>query len=278
MSDDGAVLKNPIEKTTPRDIHSPDELTSGDINIIKNIKNDNIIHCNGWRISKHFFIKWVRYFLKDEKAFSSFDIIENRVHYWNANDNALIQQHLRTDIIIIQDNNNNYYMVRYQYRLSYEKDLENVEKSLSNERELAIQLGSITDIMRSFELTLSDEQLTNLNDYTNHPTIKKYNEQIKQLVTTNAKEKHIDLITLVSLGAVKEVQQKLQDGWDPNVQNEDGISPALKAAERNDLIMLQILSNAGANLHVQDIFGHKCIMYAYLYDNVQMVAWILDRR
>jgi ankyrin repeat protein len=52
------------------------------------------------------------------------------------------------------------------------------------------------------------------------------------------KIKNPDLVTLVSLGSVEFVKQALDKNWDPNVDNNDGMTPILKAAERNDLKMV----------------------------------------
>jgi hypothetical protein len=96
--------------------------------------------------------------------------------------------------------------------------------------------------------------------------------------TCSKKTRHPELITLVSLGcSLSIVQEKLSIGWDPNVQNEDGISPALKAAERNDLAMLKILIDAGAKVDVSDVNGFTPLKLAQMNENEEMIQLIKDK-
>jgi len=90
------------------------------------------------------------------------------------------------------------------------------------------------------------------------------------------KTSNVDLITLVSLGSIPIVKQKLLEGWDPNVQNEDGTSPALKAAGRNDLEMLKLLIQAGARVDVADIAGFTPIKLANMNENKEMIQLIIE--
>lgn len=90
------------------------------------------------------------------------------------------------------------------------------------------------------------------------------------------KQSNSELISFVSLGNVDLVQQKLKDGWDVNVRNQDGITPALKAAELNSLDFLKILVNAGADVDVTDFGGCTPLDYAKFHKNTNMITFIED--
>jgi ankyrin repeat protein len=100
-------------------------------------------------------------------------------------------------------------------------------------------------------------------------------ENVQQCESKKRKVEHPELITLVSLGSIEKVKQKLLEDWDPNVKNEDMITPALKAAERNDLEMLQLLSGEGAKLNIADLFGNTPLIYAQTHNNDKMIQLIL---
>ena len=88
------------------------------------------------------------------------------------------------------------------------------------------------------------------------------------------KTSNVELVTLVSLGGFEHVKQFLSEGWDPNVCNQDGITPAHKAAERNDLAMLKLLIDAGAKVDVQDFSGITPLKYAQFHKNEKMIQLI----
>lgn len=89
--------------------------------------------------------------------------------------------------------------------------------------------------------------------------------------------KNVNLITLVSLGSYDLVKQKLyEESWDPNVQNEDGTTPALRAAERNDLQILQLLIDKGAKMDTADKMGFTPIDLARRNENKDMIELIND--
>lgn len=68
---------------------------------------------------------------------------------------------------------------------------------------------------------------------------------------------------MVAVGDYSTVEKGLiEEHWDPNVRNKDDVTPAHKAAERNDLKMLKLLHSAGANLDVTDGFGTTPLFYA----------------
>jgi ankyrin repeat protein len=90
------------------------------------------------------------------------------------------------------------------------------------------------------------------------------------------KKCHPELVSLVSTGLVALVQQKLDEEWDPNVRNEDGISPILKAAERNDLEMVRVLLKAGASVDVSDIVGDTPLRQAESHGNEEMIKLMKD--
>jgi ankyrin repeat protein len=77
---------------------------------------------------------------------------------------------------------------------------------------------------------------------------------IEKTILTKIKKNKVkrpELVTLVSLGDDIAVKQKLLEGWDPNVRNNNGTTPALRAAARNDLVILQMLIDAGADVTVE---------------------------
>lgn len=85
------------------------------------------------------------------------------------------------------------------------------------------------------------------------------------------------LINWVAVGAYDKVKQGLQKlSWDPNVKNEDGVTPAHKAAERNDLKMLKLLVDAGARLNVQDIFGTSPLICAQENKSYEIEKYITE--
>lgn len=85
------------------------------------------------------------------------------------------------------------------------------------------------------------------------------------------------LINWVAIGAFDKVKQGLQElNWDPNVRNEDGVTPAHKAAERNELKMLKLLVDAGARLDIQDIFGTSPLEYAQENKSPEMEQYITE--
>jgi ankyrin repeat protein len=88
------------------------------------------------------------------------------------------------------------------------------------------------------------------------------------------KVKHPELVTLASLGSVKIVMQKLLEGWDPNVQNEDDITPVHKAIEHNDLIMTQLLIDAGARVDIGDLAGFTPLKTAQMVGNKKMIQLV----
>jgi ankyrin repeat protein len=100
-------------------------------------------------------------------------------------------------------------------------------------------------------------------------------EKVQHCVSKKRKIEHSELVSLVSLGSVKKVKQKLLEGWDPNVKNQDMVTPVHIAANRNDLEMLQLLLNEGAKLDVVDLFGFTPLMYARINNNEKMIQLIV---
>jgi len=85
-----------------------------------------------------------------------------------------------------------------------------------------------------------------------------------------------DLVTLVSLGCVSGVKEKLSQGWNPNIQSGNGMSAINKAVERNDLEMLEVLVAAGGRLDVRDGTYFTPLEIAEEYGNKEMVKFIKD--
>jgi len=91
----------------------------------------------------------------------------------------------------------------------------------------------------------------------------------------NTKQSNIELLSLVSLGAPpEEIEKLLKEGWDPNVRNQDAITPASIAAERNDLEVLKLLIAWGANVDLPDMAGYTPLTYAQLNENAEMIKLI----
>lgn len=83
-----------------------------------------------------------------------------------------------------------------------------------------------------------------------------------------------DLVTLVSMGYVSSVKEKLLEGWNPNVQSNNGISAVNKAAERNDLEMLKVLAAAGGKVNVKDGTGFTHLQIAEMNNSEAMIKYI----
>ena len=91
----------------------------------------------------------------------------------------------------------------------------------------------------------------------------------------SAYKSHKNLIALVAVGDYSTVEKGLiEEHWDPNVRNKDDVTPAHKAAERNDLKMLKLLHSAGANLDVTDGFGTTPLFYTKENRNSSMIDFI----
>lgn len=77
-----------------------------------------------------------------------------------------------------------------------------------------------------------------------------------------------ELITLVSLGhGAKTVKEYLYKGWDPNVKNEDGLSPLVVAFQRGDKDVLCALLQAGAMPDIYDAWRILLFLKATLEDD-----------
>lgn len=58
------------------------------------------------------------------------------------------------------------------------------------------------------------------------------------------------------------------------MQNEDGVSPALRAAGRNDLKMLRLLISAGAKMDTADLLEFTPLKLAQMNKNNEMIQLI----
>lgn len=89
----------------------------------------------------------------------------------------------------------------------------------------------------------------------------------------------IPLTSLVSLGqlaAVRELKQKLNDRLTVNNQDASGNLPATIAAERNDLPMLKLLVEYGADLELLDGRGRNALGWARKNQDNEMITFILN--
>ncbi len=84
----------------------------------------------------------------------------------------------------------------------------------------------------------------------------------------------VAIIDLVSLGQVDEVKKLIAKGCDVNEQGELGQSSVLAAVDRNDLLMLTILIEAGAKLDAKDSFGESALSVAKENGYLEIVSLI----
>ena len=70
------------------------------------------------------------------------------------------------------------------------------------------------------------------------------------------------LINAVSSGQTEMVEKLINGGYNINEQTDLGTTPAMIAINRNDIVILKILINAGAKLDVCNCFGDTAISLA----------------
>lgn len=72
----------------------------------------------------------------------------------------------------------------------------------------------------------------------------------------------VRILDLASLGQIDEVKKLIEKGCDVNEQNDLGDCALIAAINRNDLPMVQLLINAGANIKIKDTFGRSALDFA----------------
>ena len=83
-----------------------------------------------------------------------------------------------------------------------------------------------------------------------------------------------ELIEYTALGQKKTVQKLLDAGCDVNIIDEFGLTAAIVAAKRNDLEVLNILKERGADLSLKDKMGQDALFWARQNKNHVMIELI----
>ncbi len=82
------------------------------------------------------------------------------------------------------------------------------------------------------------------------------------------------VLELVRTGQCEIVKKLLKENTNPNIQNSQKTSPALIAAQKNDLEMLKLLVKYGAKLDLQDCWGRTVSEWAEKHQNREMIEFI----
>jgi ankyrin repeat protein len=85
------------------------------------------------------------------------------------------------------------------------------------------------------------------------------------------------LIHSVTEGDVDQVQKLLNEGQDPNTQDDEGWSLLFWAVSANHKEMTELLLNAGANPNLEDYYGEVPLMEAAEYGYLELAALLIER-
>ena len=81
-----------------------------------------------------------------------------------------------------------------------------------------------------------------------------------------------DLLYWASLGDIKQVEQLLAEGTDPNQTDDDGYSALHAAAENGHLAVVKLLINQGANIAYKG--EYTALQLAEMAKNHEVVAYL----
>lgn len=84
-------------------------------------------------------------------------------------------------------------------------------------------------------------------------------------------ERDVKIVDVVSLGQLEDTRELIRRGLDVDDPDENGNYAVTMAARRNDLEILKILIDAGAELNLFDGMGRKAITWARKYKNQEMI-------
>lgn len=101
-------------------------------------------------------------------------------------------------------------------------------------------------------------------------------EQSKKADASKLKD-HVRIVQLVNMGLYDSVVELINENnpaFNINETDSEGNFAAIVAAMRNDLRMLKLLTNHGADLNLTDGFGRTVKGWAKHYNNVAMLKLI----
>jgi ankyrin repeat protein len=100
------------------------------------------------------------------------------------------------------------------------------------------------------------------------------NKTTHETTTVRTKVPLVDLVYMGQMNAVKDLIEKLGSRLDINEKDKSGNFAAMMAAERNDLPMLKLLADNGADLSLTDGRGRSVKGWAMKHNNSEMLELI----
>ena len=86
----------------------------------------------------------------------------------------------------------------------------------------------------------------------------------------HAKGERFHVVDAVAEGDKDRVKELLSGGFSVNEQNDSGVTPVIKAAERNDVDMVKILIKEGADISKKDFDGFSAEKWAQINNSKQL--------
>ena len=87
-----------------------------------------------------------------------------------------------------------------------------------------------------------------------------------------------DIFTYVEDGNIQLVKNYINSGYDLNIQNynDDGYTPLIYAILKDNIEIVELLLNAGADIDKQDNNGYTALIYAAYDNNRNVIELLLD--
>ena len=86
------------------------------------------------------------------------------------------------------------------------------------------------------------------------------------------------LIYLAQRGQIEAMKSLIEKNYDVNAADEDGQTAAYVAAKTNELEMLTMLADAGADLDANETMGPDLLYWAKRNENEEMIDFIMTWR
>lgn len=87
-------------------------------------------------------------------------------------------------------------------------------------------------------------------------------------------KREVRIADYVALGNYDDVKKLIDARYDVNEKDEEGNTPAIIAASRNDFKMLKMLVDAGAKLNVTNDNGDSPLQFSQQFKNTEMENFI----
>ena len=110
----------------------------------------------------------------------------------------------------------------------------------------------------------------------NNTKTKPTNEKVS-IDTSEPVKKHVDIIEYTKRNMLKRVKGLIEKGHDVNEKDANGDSAVLWAARNNNLLILQALVEAGADLKHAGAIGITPLGYATYHENFELIEFINER-